>query len=104
MTIDFIPFADLDGISVSILLLIYFLAFFIRGVLGFGSAMPAVLGSVWVLPAHDAVLLALLTSVFAQIQLLKAGEAVEYASWESVELVAVQTQRLKVCEVGEAAS
>ena len=73
MTIDSIPFADLDAISVSILFVIYFLAFFIRGVLGFGSAMPAVLGSVWVLPPHDAVLLALLTSVFAQIQLLPQG-------------------------------
>lgn len=73
MTLDFIPFANLDGISIAAVFAIYFLAFFVRGILGFGSAMPAVLGSAWILPPHDAVLLALLTSVFAQIQLLPQG-------------------------------
>lgn len=73
MTFDFVPFSNLDGISIVVVLVIYFFAFFIRGILGFGSAMPAILGSAWVLPPHDAVLLALLTSVFAQIQLLPQG-------------------------------
>lgn len=73
MTIDLIPFAHLDGISIAVVVAVYFLAFFIRGIIGFGSALPAVLGSAWVLPPHDAVLLALLTSVFAQVQLLPQG-------------------------------
>ena len=73
MSFDFIPFANLDSLSVVAVFAIYFCAFFIRGILGFGSAMPAILGSAWVLPPHDAVLLALLTSVFAQVQLLPQG-------------------------------
>ena len=79
MSFDFIPFANLDGISVFIVFAIYFLSFLIRGVLGFGSAMPAILGGAWILPPHDAVLLALLTSVFAQIQLLPQG--IREANW-----------------------
>jgi uncharacterized membrane protein YfcA len=73
MTVDFIPFANLDGISIAVVVAVYFLAFFIRGIMGFGSALPAVLGSAWVLPPHDAVLIALLTAVFAQVQLLPQG-------------------------------
>ncbi|MGI9475312.1 MAG: sulfite exporter TauE/SafE family protein [Hyphomicrobiaceae bacterium] len=73
MTFDFIPFANLDGISIAVVFAVYYLSFFIRGILGFGSAMPAVLGSAWILPPHDAILLALLTSVFAQVQLLPQG-------------------------------
>ncbi len=73
MTLDSNPFANLDGIAIAIVFAIYFVAFFIRGILGFGSAMPAVLGTAWILPPHDAVLLALLTSVFAQVQLLPQG-------------------------------
>ena len=80
MTVDFIPFANLDGISIAAVAAVYFLAFFIRGVIGFGSAMPAVLGSAWILPPHDAVLLALLTSVFAQVQLLPQG--FQEANWK----------------------
>ncbi len=67
------PFANLDGMSIALVVAVYFFAFFIRGIIGFGSALPAVLGSAWVLPPHDAVLLALLTSVFAQVQLLPQG-------------------------------
>ena len=73
MTSNLIPFANLDAISIAAVFAIYFFAFFIRGILGFGSAMPAVLGSAWILPTHDAILLALLTSVFAQVQLLPQG-------------------------------
>ncbi len=80
MTIDDIPFANLDGISIAAVIAVYFLAFLIRGIIGFGSAMPAVLGSAWILPPHDAVLLALLTSVFAQVQLLPQG--VREANWK----------------------
>jgi uncharacterized membrane protein YfcA len=68
-----IPYSDVPTYSIVAIVVIYFLSFFIRGTLGFGSAMPAVLGGVWFLPPHDAVLIALLTSVFAQVQLLPQG-------------------------------
>ncbi len=74
-----VPFTNISGLAVTGLFIIYFLSFFIRGILGFGSAMPAVLGSAWMLPPHDAVLIALLTSVFAQVQLLPQG--MKEANW-----------------------
>ncbi|MDA0656438.1 MAG: sulfite exporter TauE/SafE family protein [Proteobacteria bacterium] len=52
---------------------IYFLAFLLRGLIGFGSSTPAIIGGAWILPPHDAVLLAVLASLFAQIQLLPKG-------------------------------
>ncbi len=73
------PFGDLSGYAIAGIFVVYFFAYFIRGTLGFGSAMPAVLGGVWVLPPHDAVLIALLTSVFAQVQLLPQG--IKEANW-----------------------
>jgi uncharacterized membrane protein YfcA len=73
MTDSLLPFSDVPGSAIAAIVVIYFLSFFIRGTLGFGSAMPAVLGGVWILPPHDAVLIALLTSVFAQVQLLPQG-------------------------------
>ena len=73
MTDSYIPFSEISGYAIAAIVLIYFLSFFIRGTLGFGSAMPAVLGGVWFVPPHDAVLIALLTSVFAQVQLLPQG-------------------------------
>jgi uncharacterized membrane protein YfcA len=73
MTASYIPFSDISGYAIAAIVVVYFLSFFIRGTLGFGSAMPAVLGGVWFLPPHDAVLIALLTSVFAQVQLLPQG-------------------------------
>ena len=73
MSPDIVPFHDVSPFAVAGLVLVYFLSFLIRGLIGFGSAMPAVLGSAWILPPHDAVLIALLTSVFAQAQLLPQG-------------------------------
>lgn len=73
MSPDIVPFHDVSPLAVAGLVLIYFLSFLIRGLIGFGSAMPAVLGSAWILPPHDAVLIALLTSVFAQVQMLPQG-------------------------------
>jgi len=79
MSDGLIPFSDLSGYAVAGIFAVYFLSFFIRGTLGFGSGMPAILGSVWVMPPHDAVLIALLTSVFAQVQLLPQG--MKEANW-----------------------
>lgn len=74
-----VPFSDVSGIAVAGIVAVYFFAYFIRGTLGFGSAMPAVIGGAWVLPPHDAVLLALLTALFAQVQLLPQG--MREANW-----------------------
>lgn len=73
MMLDGSAFDGLSGWTIALLALIYFMAFFIRGIIGFGSGMPAVLGSAWILPPHDAVMIALLAGVFAQIQLLPQG-------------------------------
>lgn len=73
------PFESLTPAGMALLFVIYFLSFFIRGAIGFGSATPAVIGSAWVLPPHDAVLIALLTSLFAQVQLLPQG--LREANW-----------------------
>ena len=47
------PFGDLSGYAIAGIFVVYFFAYFIRGTLGFGSAMPAVLGGVWVLNNLD---------------------------------------------------
>ncbi len=73
MMLDGSSFDDLSGWTIAVLAFIYFMAFFIRGMIGFGSGMPAVLGSAWILPPHDAVMIALLAGVFSQIQLLPQG-------------------------------
>ena len=77
-----VPFSDLSPYAVAGIVLVYFFSYFIRGTLGFGSSMPAVLGGAWVLPPHDAVLLALLTALFAQVQLLPQG--FREANWRIV--------------------
>lgn len=73
MIFGIVPFAEMTGAAIAALVAIYFLAYFIRGMLGFGSATPAVLFGAWLLPPHDAILLALVTSVYAQVQLLPQG-------------------------------
>lgn len=73
MMLDGSSFGGLSGWTIAVLASIYFMAFFIRSIIGFGSGMPAVLGSAWILPPHDAVMIALLAGVFAQIQLLPQG-------------------------------
>ena len=54
-------FEGLSAQAIAAVALIYFVAFSIRGVIGFGSGMPAVLFSSWILDPHHAVLLALTT-------------------------------------------
>ncbi len=73
MIFGVVPFAEMSAADITALAAIYFLAFFVRGMLGFGSAMPAVLFGAWLLPPHDAILLALVTSVYAQVQFLPQG-------------------------------
>jgi uncharacterized protein len=67
------PFESVSAGALAALVLLYVFAYLLRGVIGFGSATPAILGGVWIVPAHDAVILAVLTSFAAQIVLLPRG-------------------------------
>ncbi|WP_167767220.1 sulfite exporter TauE/SafE family protein [Jannaschia formosa] len=58
---------------------VYIFSFFVRGAVGFGSAMPAVLLTSWLLPAHHAVILALLAGLVSQGQFLAQG--IRGAEW-----------------------
>ena len=67
------PFAGLSGPVIAAVFVIYLMAFTLRGAIGFGSVTPTVLLTSWVLEPHHAVLLALVTTVAAQGQLLPEG-------------------------------
>ena len=57
----------------------YFLGFFIRGVFGFGSNLPIVLMTTWVLAPHHAILLVTLTAIVSQVALFP--QAIRTADW-----------------------
>ena len=67
------PFDSVSVTGLTALVLLYVCSFLLRGVIGFGSATPAILGGVWIVPPHDAVILATLASLAAQIVLLPRG-------------------------------
>jgi uncharacterized membrane protein YfcA len=73
-------FQGLSAQAIAAVALIYFVPFSIRGVIGFGSGMPAVLFSSWILDPHHAVLLALTTGAAAQAQLMPAG--IRHGDWQ----------------------
>ena len=58
----------------------YFLGFFIRGAFGFGSNMPIVLVTAWILGPHHAILVVLLASLVAQTHLIPQG--LRSADWK----------------------
>ncbi len=66
-------FETLGAPAVTLVLVAHFIGFFIRGALGFGSNMPIVLMTTWVLGPHHAILLVALTSGIAQVHLLPQG-------------------------------
>ena len=59
------PFETISVGAIVALVLLYLFSYLLRGVIGFGSATPAILGGVWIVPTHDAVILATLTSLAA---------------------------------------
>ncbi|HAT35401.1 MAG TPA: hypothetical protein DCS82_06775 [Rhodospirillaceae bacterium] len=67
------PFETISIASAIGLAAIYFIAFALRGLIGFGSSTPAIIGGAWLLPPHDAVLFAVMASLYAQAQLLPKG-------------------------------
>lgn len=68
--------------KLSILALTWFMGFFIRGAFGFGSNLPIILVSTWILGPHHAVVLTLLGSFAVQIYLFPQG--VRGADWSIV--------------------
>ena len=77
---DVTPYAGLSAAAIAIVFVSHFFGFFIRGAFGFGSNLPIVLITTWLLGPHHAILLVLLMSVVAQIHLLPQG--VRSADWE----------------------
>lgn len=71
--IEALPFAQLALWQLLLLFGIYFLGFFIRGAFGFGSNMPIVLLTTWILEPHHAILLVALAALIAQVHLLPQG-------------------------------
>ncbi|MFQ5937617.1 MAG: TSUP family transporter [Acidiferrobacterales bacterium] len=67
------PFADIPLWAVIGVFASHFLGFFIRGALGFGSNMPIVLLTAWLLGPHHAILLVVLAAFVAQIHLFPQG-------------------------------
>ena len=70
---EYVAFAEIGGPALALIVGAHFLGFFIRGAYGFGSNMPIVLLTTWVLGPHHAILLVALTSGLAQIHLLPQG-------------------------------
>ena len=68
-----IAFEFLSTAGFAFVLLAHFGGFYIRGVFGFGSNMPIILLTTWVLGPHHAILLVALASGIAQIHLLPQG-------------------------------
>ena len=67
------PFETISASAIVALVLLYLSSYLLRGVIGFGSATPTILGGVWIVPPHDAVILSILTSLAAQAILLPRG-------------------------------
>jgi uncharacterized membrane protein YfcA len=75
-----VPFADIPLWATACVFAAHFLGFFIRGAFGFGSNMPIILLTAWLLGPHHAVVLVVVTACFAQVHLLPQGFAA--ADWK----------------------
>lgn len=73
MSLDIVPFADIPVWAVVCVCAAHFLGFFIRGAFGFGSNMPIVLLTTWLLGPHHAILLVVFTATAAQVHLFPQG-------------------------------
>ncbi|MBB42200.1 MAG: hypothetical protein CMM44_00390 [Rhodospirillaceae bacterium] len=80
LNFNIIPFQGIEWWVLVCLAVTHAFGCFIRGAFGFGSNVPIVVISAFLLPPHHAVLLALMTTVAAQIQLIPDG--FRTADWE----------------------
>lgn len=74
------PFAGIAWWGIAIVFAAHAFGCFIRGAFGFGSNLPVVLITTFVLGPHHAILLALLTTIIAQTNLLPS--ALKDADWQ----------------------
>jgi uncharacterized membrane protein YfcA len=73
------PLAGFGPAAIAWVFFAHFCGCFVRGAFGFGSNMPIVLMTTWVLGPHHAILLSVLTTTVAQFQLFQQG--VKTADW-----------------------
>ena len=67
------PFAGLEWWVIAAVSAIHLFGAFIRGAFGFGSNMPVVVLTTYLLGPHHAVVLALLTTVIAYVYAFRKG-------------------------------
>ncbi|MFQ5683377.1 MAG: TSUP family transporter [Candidatus Binatia bacterium] len=77
---DLLPFVEAPAWAIVCVFGSHFLGFFIRGAFGFGSNMPIVLLTTWLLGPHHAILLVVLAASVAQIHLFPQG--LNTADWK----------------------
>jgi len=70
---DLAPFSGVPAWAVLCVLAAHFIGFFIRGAFGFGSNMPIILLTTWLIGPHHAVVLVVITASAAQVHLLPQG-------------------------------
>ncbi len=73
------PFDGVPAWAIACVIASYFFGFFVRGAFGFGSNMPIVLLTTWLLGPHHAILLTAVAALVAQLHLLPQGVAT--ADW-----------------------
>ena len=83
---DIVAFDGIGFVAMAFILAVHFTGFYIRGALGFGSNMPIVLLTTWVLGPHQAILLVALTSGLAQFHLLPQG--FRHTDWSIARILA----------------
>ena len=76
------PFAGLEWWTIAAVAAIHLFGAFVRGAFGFGSNMPVVIMTTYLLGPHHAVVLALMTTVIAQGHLIPQG--LRSADWPVV--------------------
>ena len=64
------PFEGVPAWAIACVIASYFFGFFVRGAFGFGSNMPIVLLTTWLLGPHHAILLTAVAALAAQLHLL----------------------------------
>ncbi len=77
---DLTPFHTLDAMQVLALVAVYGIIASVRGALGFGAVAPTIVFTTIFLEPHHAVLLALATGVWAQVQLVPFG--LKHGDWK----------------------
>jgi uncharacterized protein len=76
----FLPaFEAVPAVNLTLLFLLLFVAFFIKGAIGIGSLTPTVVFGALLIGPHHAVLLALIANVVSQVQFL--GPAIREGDW-----------------------